>query len=205
MLATLQEEQLRLERSKWAGERDELRKRYRRALAQRDRAEARVLEARMAGASAQVDLLDAQLKRTKLVAPFDGVILSGDLRASLGAPVERGQVLFAIAPLDGYRIALQLDERDVGEVNTGMTGELMLAALPEQSLPLRVARVTTAAKLEGGRNVFAAEAALGRPVGDLRPGMEGVAKIVVDERKLVWIWTHRFVEWLQLALWSWRP
>ena len=205
VLATLQEEQLRLERSKWAGERDELRKQYRRALAERDRAEARVLEARMAGASAQVDLLDAQLERTKLVAPFDGIVLSGDLRASLGAPVERGQVLFAIAPVGDYRIELQLDERDVGEVNTGMTGTLTLAALPEQSLPLRLARVTTASKLDGGRNVFSAEAELDKPIGDLRPGMEGVAKIVVDERKLVWIWTHRFVEWLQLALWSWRP
>ena len=39
----------------------------------------------------------------------------------------------------------------------------------------------------------------------LRPGMEGVGKIDIDERKLVWIWTHSFTDWVRLWLWSWMP
>jgi hypothetical protein len=35
--------------------------------------------------------------------------------------------------------------------------------------------------------------------------MEGVAKVHIDERRLVWIWTHGLTEWLQLTLWSWLP
>jgi hypothetical protein len=35
--------------------------------------------------------------------------------------------------------------------------------------------------------------------------MEGVAKVRIDDRHLVWIWTHALTEWLQLWLWSWIP
>jgi hypothetical protein len=35
--------------------------------------------------------------------------------------------------------------------------------------------------------------------------MEGVGKVSIEERKLVWIWTHGFVDWLRLWIWSWLP
>ena len=34
---------------------------------------------------------------------------------------------------------------------------------------------------------------------------EGVAKINVDERSLLWIWTHRITDWLRLWFWTWWP
>ena len=33
--------------------------------------------------------------------------------------------------------------------------------------------------------------------------MTGVGKIHVEERRLVWIWTRSFTDWLRLKLWSW--
>jgi hypothetical protein len=35
--------------------------------------------------------------------------------------------------------------------------------------------------------------------------MEGVGKIEVDRRRLVWIWTHEALDWLRLKLWAWLP
>jgi len=35
----------------------------------------------------------------------------------------------------------------------------------------------------------------------MRPGMEGVAKISIDRRHLVWIWTRRLVNWVRMKLW----
>jgi hypothetical protein len=35
--------------------------------------------------------------------------------------------------------------------------------------------------------------------------MEGVAKIAVDERLLVTIWTRSALDWARLALWTWWP
>jgi hypothetical protein len=53
--------------------------------------------------------------------------------------------------------------------------------------------------------VFRVEASVQGAATQLRPGMEGIGKAVVGERSLLWIWTHGFVDWLRLALWSWIP
>jgi hypothetical protein len=59
------------------------------------------------------------------VADFDGVVVLGDLSQSLGSPVEKGQVLFEVAPLNSYR-ELRVDERDIAEVAVGQRGPLLL-------------------------------------------------------------------------------
>jgi hypothetical protein len=57
-----------------------------------------------------------------------------------------------------------------------------------------------------GRNFYRVEAAIAPEAKSrLRPGMEGVGKISIDERKLVWIWTHGFTDWVRLWLWSYLP
>ena len=40
---------------------------------------------------------------------------------------------------------------------------------------------------------------------ELRPGMQGVGKIGIDERPYWWIWTHELTSWLRLWAWSWLP
>jgi hypothetical protein len=53
-----------------------------------------------------------------------------------------------------------------------------------------------------GRNFFEVEAVFDSATGTLRPGLRGAAKIAAGERSLLWIATHRTVEWLRLAVWS---
>ena len=67
----------------------------------------------------EMALLDDQLAHTRVLSPFDGIVVSGDLSQSLGSPVEKGKVLFEIAPLDSYRIVLEVDERDIADVRVG--------------------------------------------------------------------------------------
>ena len=76
---------------------------------------------------------------------------------------------------------------------------------PGKPLPLVVERVTPVATADDGRNFFRVEARLEGPTPALRPGMEGVAKIEVGERRLIWIWTHSLVDWLRLWIWTWLP
>jgi hypothetical protein len=35
--------------------------------------------------------------------------------------------------------------------------------------------------------------------------MEGVGKIEAGERTLLWIWTHRLVDWVRVAWWRYLP
>jgi multidrug efflux pump subunit AcrA (membrane-fusion protein) len=205
VLGRLDERDLLLERRKWVGMRAQLDEEYREALAAHDRAQVNIISARRAQAGAQLELVEENLLRTRLVVPFDGVVVRGDLSQSLGSPVERGDVLFEVAPLEGYRIILEVDERDVSDVAPGQQGRLTLSAMPAQPLPLAVERITPVAAAVDGRNVFRVEARLESPPPGLRPGMEGVAKIEIDRRRLIWIWTHDLVDWLRLWAWSWWP
>jgi multidrug efflux pump subunit AcrA (membrane-fusion protein) len=119
--------------------------------------------------------------------------------------VERGEPLFKIAPLDDYRIVLKVDEREIAYVKPGQQGSLTLSSLSQQSLPIRVERITSVARAEDGSNFFRVEASLPEAGGVLRPGMEGIGKINAGRERLVWIWTHQFVDWLRLWVWSWWP
>jgi len=205
MLAQLDDRELKLERSKWQSQQEQTQRQYYEALGTRNAAQVQVLTAQIAQAKAQVALIEEEIKRTRVTAPMDGVIVTGDLSQALGAPVERGQVLFELAPLDSYRIILQVDERQIGDVVVGQHGRLVLAGFAGHPLNFSVRRLTPVSISGEGRNFFRVEAGLENVADGLRPGMEGVAKIEVDRRRLIWIWTHEFVDWLRLKTWSWLP
>ena len=65
--------------------------------------------------------------------------------------------------------------------------------------------ITSVSTPQEGRNFFRVEAELDAAPAGVRPGMEGVGKIAAGERRLVWIWTRNFVNWLRLSLWAWLP
>lgn len=206
ILFTLDDRDLRLERLKWVSQKLKSSREYNEATADHNRAKARVLGAQIEQAEAEISLLDEQLARTRMTAPFDSFIVSGDLSQSLGAPVERGDVLFQVAPLNSYRVILEVDERDIVDVKQGQTGRLALTSSPEDVLPIRVEKVTPISTPEEGRNYFRVEAQLeGELSSVLRPGMEGVGKIYVDERKLIWIWSYKITHWMRMFFWSWWP
>jgi len=205
VLAVLDDREIRLERLKWLSQAEQLVKQRDQAVAKRDAATAQIAAAQIAQARAQIALLDDQLSRTRVMASLEGSVVSGDLSQSLGAPVERGQVLFEVAPLADYRVVLQIDERDVRDVAVGQRGELLLTAWPSDSVPFTVEQITPVSTAREGRNYFRVEAKLDRVPERLRPGMEGVGKVVVDRRLLVWIWTRQAIDWLRLKLWAWLP
>lgn len=131
--------------------------------------------------------------------------MSGDLRDKLGAPVERGEILFTIAPFDEYRVALQVSENEISSIEVGQKGQLVLAANPDQVLPIRVEAITPVSTIADGKNTFRLEASLEGTPEFLRPGMQGAGRIEIEERSVGWIWTHELVQWLKLWLWSWWP
>jgi len=110
-----------------------------------------------------------------------------------------------VAPLDAYRIILQVDERNIADVNVGRRGRIVLSGFPTEPLPISVVKITPVSTASEGRNYFRVEAQLEGKTRPLQPGMEGVGKIEIDRRKLIWIWTHEVVDWLRLKLWYWLP
>jgi len=203
ILATLDNRDLKLEQLKWSSQKEQFVKQYNLALAQHNAAQVKITAAQVAQAEAELALIEDQLGRTELRAPIDGLVVSGDLSQSIGAPTERGQILFEVAPLDAYRVILQVDEREAAEVAVGQTGKIVLSAFPTTPLNFTVEKITPVLAAREGRNYFRVEAKMEQAPAQLRPGMEGVGKIDVAKRRLIWLWTHRAMDWLRLTLWSW--
>ena len=205
LLAMLDDRDLLLDRAKWSAERDKLVHKQREALAKRERSALIVLGAQIQQALSQLTLVEERLARVRVLAPFDGVVVSGDLSQMLGSPIEKGKVLFEVAPLTAYRIILQVDERDIGYVVPGQKGTVALAGIPSTALPLELTRITPVAVAEDGRNTFRIEARLTELDPRIRPGLEGVAKLDAGQRSLLWIWTRSLLDWLRMAAWKYLP
>lgn len=201
-VALLETRELELEQDKWQNQLAQYRKAYRQALADHARADARIMHARMAQAEAELALTRAQLQRSELQAPVAGIVVRGDLTHALGAPVARGDLLFEIAPLDDYRVVLRVDDRDIADLAVGQRGVLALNGLPDRQLDFTVTRITPVSEVENGRNSFRVEAAMQDRLPALRPGMTGTGKVEAGQRSLLWMLSHRMLDWLRLQAWT---
>lgn len=173
------------------------------SLARRDNklAESQVAEAKVEQAAAECRLLEERIRHAKIYAPLTGVALSGDWSKKIGAPVKQGEALFEVAPLADMEADLYVPEEDISDIKIGQSGELAAAGRPDEKIHFSVVRITPMAELVKQKNVFRVQVKLSNQPDWLRPGLEGVAKIDVDERLLVEIWTRRALNWVRMKLW----
>ncbi len=203
IMASLDDSELKLELSKLGGQLQKYRREYREALSTSDLVKVRVISAQIEQATAEMELTKKQIQQIALTAPYDGIVIEGDLSQQLGSPIERGDTLFKISPLEGYRIILKVNERSISYVKPGQIGSLVLSSIPGSKVNLTVQKITAVAKADNGQNIFRVEANLDNPPPLLRPGMEGIGKIKVGQASLLWIWTHEMIDWFRLWIWSW--
>lgn len=168
-----------------------------------ERAQAALAQARAAEARAQLALVTQQLARTRITAPFDGVVIAGDLSQRLGAPLQRSEALFTLSPMSGWRVVLEVDERQIAQVAAGQGASLLLTALPQHPVDLRVVRVTPVARTVEGRQRYEVLADPLSPPPGWRPGMQGVAKIDLPAEPLGWRWAREGWRKLRWATWTW--
>lgn len=202
VLIELAQDDLELERRRWASELEQHENAAPAALARDDRGAFVISRALADEARAKLGLAEEKLARAQVRAPFDGIVITGDLSQTLGAPVRRGETLVTVAPSKEFRLILEVDERDIADVRVGQTGHLALGALPDSNFAFTVKRISPVAKTQEGRNYFDVEAELTQAAPNMRPGLQGVAKVDIEERTIAWILFHRMVDWARIAIWS---
>src|SRR5262249_53011983 len=106
VLAALEGRDLILERAKRRARPGKLMQKQREVRAKHDRTNLVILDSQIRQAEAQLALAEEKLSRARILAPFDAIVVSGDLSQMLGSPVERGKTLFELAPLDSYRLII---------------------------------------------------------------------------------------------------
>ena len=192
-LARLDRRELELEAARHASELAAARAEFRAALASHDRRATAIARAQLERARALEDIAERRLARSELRAPVAGTVIDAERTEAAGAPVERGDVLFEIAPGEDFEVHLLVDESDVRDVVAGQRGRLALRARPGRALALSVDSVHPVAESRDGASRFRVRASLadvgrsGAPDGAgsngaaPRPGERGVARLDAGE------------------------
>ncbi len=185
----------------------EFQKEYRKDLALKELAGAMVWRERLQQSRIELQLVREQLERAVITAPFTGHLISGNLNYKLNAPVKKGEVLYEISSLHGYRVLLEVAETDIRFLASGQPGELQLRALPEDQVAITVTKILPVPLREHDTQSYLAEAVMAddKGVDGLQPGMEGVAKVSIGKSTLAWIGFHHLVDWLRVQWWLWTP
>lgn len=164
-------------------------------------ADMRVARASLAQSRARLELIEDRLERASLRTPFAGVVVQGDLRERIGAPVNQGEVLFQVSEMAGLFLEIRLPERDIDLIEGFTSGRVVFASRPDVKFPIEVERVSPAAYADEQGNAFFLRAYLEEEADWLRPGMSGVAKIDAGNRTLAWRATHRIIDFLRMRFW----
>lgn len=204
VIAVLDDSDLLLERARWESQVNRYGGEFQDASATQDRVQINASSAERDEAQAQFDLANAFLMRSVLKAPFDAVLVSGDLSQRIGAAVTKGEELFRIAPRGAFRVDLRIPESRIADMRPGQRGLLHLSSLPSQPFRFTVGKITPRTLADGGETYFIVEAMLDsrQSLAVLQPGMKGVAKVVVGRGWLLGIWTRDINNWLRLKLWT---
>ncbi len=145
------------------------------------------------------ELLEHRDRHREIRSPIEGLVISGDLRKTEGAPLSVGQPLFEIGPLDDVLIEIAIPQGDLAYVCEGQEVQLDLDALPSQSWQGTLDRIHPRSEVKDQQHVFVAEVTLPNAAGLMRPGMRGRASIAAPSRALGWVLFHK--PWRKLAQW----
>ncbi len=202
-LVDLLDSDLKLERERLASQLAQRENGYASAMAKSDRVAASTGMAQIGETQAQLALVDDQLARGRIVAPFDALVIQGDLGQSTGAPVRQGDTLLTLATTGRQRVIVEVDEIDIAQVRPGQAGTLALSSLPWEHAALVVERIAPIARAVEGRNVFEVEARLTGSDAALRPGLLGRADLVVGRSPPLWSWSRHVIDRVRVAWWAW--
>jgi len=171
------------------------------AMAARDIAAKQLAQLQADGLALEVALLQYQRDNLEIRAPIQGVLISGNLERSEGVPVNTGQKLFDIAPLDRLEVEIAVPDSEIAHIRTGQDVRFRLESQARFRRGGTLGHVQPVSELRDDRNVFVCLAAVENDRGDLRPGMRGKARIDTGLRPLGWTIFHRLWDWLRLNLW----
>jgi len=202
VLATLDRTELALELSAAQADQTRFEREVQQTRSDRKLGEMQVAEARAAQAKAKLEILQLHLAQGEIRAPFDGVIVEGDLRERIGAPLKQGDALYRVARLDKMYAELMVREDDVRDVAKGAAGELAFASKPGNRFAVKVERIEPMAVARPEGNMFIVRCDLStRNEPWWRPGMSGAARLEAGRHAPLWIATHRTLDYLRMRWW----
>ena len=190
-LATLDEREIRMELAEVEADFNRASKKRDGFVASHESGEASLADSEAEALKARNDLLSHRAQHLEVKSPIHGVVIEGDHDDNIGMPLETGQSLFQIAPLEHLDVEVFVSDAEVRYVETGMHAKIRLGAFPFETWTGKIERIAPAAEIRNENSVFIATLSIENLDGRLRPGMTGSAKISTLWRPIAWNWLHQ--------------
>lgn len=202
-LAVLDTGELVLQLADYASEVNRFTTEADRARALDEGANTEIALARARQAQAKHDRAKFQVDQATLKAPFDGVIVEGERKELTGMPVHQGDQVFKLARIEGLYALVSVSEREIHFIPSDAHGEIRLLSAPDQPIPFELDKLVPMAQVQGkAGNTFLMKVKLLSDVRPWwRPGMSGLALIEAGDRNVLWLLTHRMIDFIRLKLW----
>ena len=130
---------------------------------------------------ARVALMQAQLQKMTIAAPFDGVL--GLRRVSLGAYVTPGQDIVNLENIDPIKVEFRVPETSLRLVREGQSIRVEVDAFPGESFTGEVYAIDP--RIDAAGRSVAIRARIPNPDGKLRPGLFARVALVTAKRMSV--------------------
>lgn len=155
--------------------------------------------------AAEIELIKKKITDSQIRSPIDGTVIRAVEEDQLTKTFKPGEVLFEVAPLENLRAELSLPEDLRHELRVGQKGEIQFTGRPDEQVPVTVERISPMAQGDEKENVYKVRVSLPDDFREghrwVDPGMEGLGRIELGERRYVYIWTRPVVNWVRMKLW----
>lgn len=138
----------------------------------------------------KLELLQYKRSNLEIVSPVDGIVLSGSVDKRENYPVQLGDTLYEIAPLETLKVELSIPSDEVMHVAEGQNVRLRFDGFGTTRHAATIHRVRPSSTLRDDQNVFIAEVVMENDDFEIRPGMNGNAKVYGRWRTLGWSLFH---------------
>jgi membrane fusion protein (multidrug efflux system) len=129
-------------------------------------------------ADANLALAKARFAKTRIVAPFDGII--GARRVSIGTFLRAGQAITELANIDEIRVNFSAPERFLSQLTRGAEVSVSTTAFPGYELKGKIIAIEPV--LDPGTRSARVVARVSNPARKFRPGMSANISAVLSER-----------------------
>jgi putative peptide zinc metalloprotease protein len=145
------------------------------------------------------------LDRTQLKMPFDGRIITMNLKDIENTFLDDGKVFAKVEDASRVRVEILIPESDMGEVSIDDTVRIKLQVYPDKAINGLVTKIYPTASDDSYGRVVVVETIIDNADGLLKTGMTGYGKVEGSEMVVIEAFTRAFVRFVQVEMWSWLP
>lgn len=126
---------------------------------------------------------EKQLEDYNIKSPIDGVVITKNAKAgdNISTSTNTSNILMTVADMSKMIFYIEIDELDISRVQIGQSVDVTADALPDQQFAGVITQIASEGVSENGVTTYEAKVTIDQP-GDLKPGMNTNAEIVVEER-----------------------